>query len=70
MLNDTIIDYIISLAHLYGLVHKDKVVEIFNLQNKEKIDIMAINDIAEKSSEDLMENFVESKGIISYTRLL
>ena len=36
MFDKTIIDYIISLTHLYGLVHKDKVVEIFNLQNKRK----------------------------------
>jgi hypothetical protein len=30
-INATIIDYIIALTHLYGLVHKEKVVEIFNL---------------------------------------
>ena len=33
-----ITDYIISLTHLYGLVHKDKVIEIYNLQNEKKIE--------------------------------
>jgi hypothetical protein len=26
--------YIIALSHLYGVVHKDKVVEIYNSQNE------------------------------------
>jgi hypothetical protein len=62
LFNETIIDYIVSLTHLYGLVHKDKVVEIFNLQNKEKIDIIIINDIMEKPPGDLTKNFVEING--------
>ena len=37
--HEAIIDYIISLTHLYGLVHRDKAAEIFNLQNEEKIEI-------------------------------
>lgn len=31
-----LLDYIISLTHLYGLVHKDKLLEIYNLQNEAK----------------------------------
>ncbi|MDD2216401.1 MAG: SEC-C metal-binding domain-containing protein [Eubacteriales bacterium] len=62
LFNDTIVDYIISLTHLYGLVHKDKVVEIFNLQNKEKIDITILSDTMENPSEDLIKNFVEING--------
>ena len=31
-------DYIISLTHLYGLVHKDKVVGIYNMQNEDQIE--------------------------------
>ncbi len=31
-------DYIVSLTHLYGIVHKDKVREIYNMQNKEHVD--------------------------------
>jgi len=62
LFNDTVIDYIISLTHLYGLVHKDKVLEIFNLQNKEKIDIAVITNIMENPPGDLMKNFVEING--------
>jgi hypothetical protein len=61
-MNSAIIDYIISLTHLYGLVHKDKVVEIYNLHNKEKIDIEAIKDIINNPPEDLVKNFVEIHG--------
>ncbi|MGI5823790.1 MAG: hypothetical protein ACOX6Z_07595 [Dethiobacteria bacterium] len=60
--NETVTDYIISLTHLYGLVHKDKVVEIYNLQNGEKIDIMIINGILENPPENLAKNFVEIYG--------
>ena len=60
--NDTIIDYIISLTHLYGLVHKDKVAEVFNLQNMETIAAEAISDIMNNPPEDLAKNFVEING--------
>jgi len=60
--NDTIIDYIISLTHLYGLVHKDKVAEVFNLQNMDTIDAEAISDIMNNPPEDLANNFVEING--------
>jgi hypothetical protein len=29
--------YVIALSHLYGMVHKDKVVEIYNSQNEDQI---------------------------------
>lgn len=62
VMNKLLLDYIISVTHLYGLVHKDKVVEIFNLQNREKIDAEAINDIMNNPPEDLSKNFVEING--------
>ncbi|NQS77051.1 MAG: hypothetical protein HQP61_11600 [Peptococcaceae bacterium] len=62
MLNETIIDYIISLTHLYGLVHKDKVVEIFNLQNRERVNITILSGIMENTPDDLRKNFVEIYG--------
>jgi len=58
-----ITDYIISLTHLYGLVYKDKVVEIYNMQNEdeiEKIDTVRLK--ADNTSIDFSElnnNFVE-----------
>jgi uncharacterized protein YchJ len=48
-----IIDYIISLTNLYGLIHKDKVVEIYNMQNEEQISDIGNVDIAE-----INKNFV------------
>ena len=48
-----LVDYIISLTNLNGLVHKDKVLDIFNLQNEEKIDIEALNSIMRNSPADL-----------------
>jgi len=58
-----ITDYIISLTHLYGLVHKDKVVEIYNMQNEEKIE--EIDPVRLKAGNvsidfgELDKNFVE-----------
>lgn len=58
-----ITDYIISLTHLYGLVHKDKVMEIYNMQNEEKIE--EIDTVKLKADDiniditELDENFVE-----------
>jgi hypothetical protein len=58
-----ITDYIISLTHLYGLVHKDKVVEIYNMQNEDKIEkIDTVRLRADSISIDIVElydNFVE-----------
>ena len=54
-----LLDYAISLTHLYGLVHKDKVVEIYNMQNDEQIDVDAINEIFENG---VNEGFVETHG--------
>ncbi|SFD89126.1 hypothetical protein SAMN05216238_105164 [Lentibacillus persicus] len=34
-------DYIVSLTHLYRLVHKEKVVEIHNMQKKETVEAAA-----------------------------
>jgi uncharacterized protein YecA (UPF0149 family) len=58
----TMVDYIISLTHLYGLVHKDKAAEIFNLQNEEKIDIIVLDDIMNDRPKDLADNFVKIHG--------
>ncbi|WP_246569748.1 YecA family protein [Lentibacillus saliphilus] len=53
------IDYIISLTHLYGLVHKDKVVEIYNMQNDDHISVEALVENAQDHSDDLRAKFVE-----------
>ena len=30
-------DYIVALTNLYGVVHKDKVIEIYNMQNDDQL---------------------------------
>ena len=62
MNKELIIDYAISLTHLYGLVHKDRVVQTYNLQNEEKIDGEAINNIMKEAPKELKKNFVEIHG--------
>ncbi|QNO13297.1 SEC-C domain-containing protein [Alkalicella caledoniensis] len=57
-----VIDYIMSLTNLYGLVHKDKVLEICNIQNDEKIDLEVIDKIMKEAPEMLAKNFVEING--------
>ncbi len=59
MNKELIIDYAISLTHLYGLVHKDKVLEIYNSQNEDKIDGQAISNIMKEAPKELKDNFIE-----------
>jgi len=42
-MNNLLVDYAISLTHLYGLVHKDKVAEIYNMQNEEQVDVAEVS---------------------------
>lgn len=55
-------DYAIALTHLYGIVHKDKVLEIYNLQNEVKMDGESIDNIVKEVPEELQDNFVEVYG--------
>lgn len=53
---EKIIEYIISLTHLYGLVHKNKVVEIFNQQNEEKVELDFIETIIKEKRQFLLND--------------
>lgn len=57
-----IMNYIISLTNLYGLVHKDKVVEIYNIQNEQKTDEELITTVSKEKQEELYDNFVHVHG--------
>src|SRR5690625_1588225 len=57
-----IYDYIISLVNLYGLVHKRKVIEIYNQQNKDQIDIEEMDEIMYNDSDELHDHFVYIDG--------
>lgn len=53
-----LIQYIISLSNLHGMVHKDKVVEIYNSQNEEQVSIGDIEAILNNHPEALSDAFI------------
>lgn len=55
-----ITQYIIALTNLYGMVQKDKVVEIYNSQNKDKITTQDIDLYFLDPPEELEDNFIET----------
>lgn len=57
-----VIDYIIALTNLYGLVHKSKVIEIYNMQNADKIDEEAIQSITKNKKKYLIDKYVYAHG--------
>ncbi|WP_373893922.1 SEC-C metal-binding domain-containing protein [Virgibacillus sp. CBA3643] len=57
-----LMDYIISLTNLYGIVHQDKVVEIYNMQNDEKVGATDVDDMAKNHEDELAKNFAEVYG--------
>lgn len=50
--------YIIALSNLYGMVHKDKVVEIYNSQNENQISISNIEKLIANLPEELEDAFI------------
>lgn len=59
---DKVIDYIIALTNLYGLVHKGKVIEIYNMQNADKIDYGVIQSIIINKKQYLVDKYVYIHG--------
>lgn len=53
-----VVDYVLALTHLYGIVHQDQVVDIYNQQNDDKIDRRVFEGI---SQESLLQGFVGTK---------
>ena len=51
--------YIKALVELYGLVHKEKVVEIFNMQNWRKIDVKYMDKILENENAKIYFQTIE-----------
>lgn len=50
--------YIISLSNLYGMVHKDKVVEIYNSQNEEQTSIIDVEKLLANPLQELEDAFI------------
>lgn len=59
---DLVTTYIVSLTNLYGLVHMDKVAEIYNMQNDAQISVTDIETIARNNENELNKNFSEVYG--------
>lgn len=55
-------DYIVSLVNLYGIVHKEKVVEIYNSQNNPVIDESLIDRVMREDANVLAKDFVFIEG--------
>lgn len=51
-------DYIVSLTNLYGVVHKDKVIEIYNMQNKDQLMKTVLDAYADKFSTKLENHYI------------
>ena len=50
--------YIIALSNLYGMVHKDKVLEIYNSQNEDQINQTNVGKILSNPPGELEDNFI------------
>ncbi|WP_209300549.1 hypothetical protein [Lentibacillus salicampi] len=57
-----LVDYIIALTNLYGLVAKEKVVEIYNMQNDGNVGAADVDDEVNNYADELTKNFVEFHG--------
>jgi preprotein translocase subunit SecA len=51
-------EYIIALTNLYGVVTKEKVLEIYNDQNEEKLTLDALEVFINKKEDELIDAFV------------
>jgi len=55
-------DYIISLTRLYGIIQKEKVAEIYNMQNEDKITLIQIERMMENEQAMLEKHHVHIDG--------
>lgn len=55
-------DYIVALTNLYGVVDKEKVIEIYNMQNEDKMDVSDVESVLVKIDIALCEHFVYVEG--------
>lgn len=53
-----LIEYIIALTNLYGMVHKEKVLEIYNSQNKNQIIQEVVDEFLTNPPEELENSFI------------
>lgn len=51
--------YIIALSNLYGMVPKEKVLEIYNSQNDDPINLDDVEDMYNNCAQELEDHFIE-----------
>lgn len=51
--------YIIALCNLYGMVHKKKVMDIYNMQNTEKITLKDVENLQENLPKEVDEAWID-----------
>lgn len=54
--------WIVALGNLYGMVHKDKVVEIYNKQNEDQIGLGDVKVILAKQDYTVGDSFIYAHG--------
>ncbi|MBF7095559.1 hypothetical protein [Alkalibacter mobilis] len=59
---ERVVDYIISLTNLYGFVHKNRVVQIYNMQHSDKISTKTIDSYLNTAHREMEKNFIEVFG--------
>lgn len=52
-------DYIIALCNLYGMVHKKKVMDIYNMQNIEKVTLKDVENLQENLPKEVDEAWID-----------
>ena len=57
-----LVDYAISLTHLYGLVHKQKVIDIYNQQNSRKVTLTDLEKVIDEYNDNLTNSFAIDYG--------
>src|SRR5690625_2372938 len=55
-------DYVIALTNLYGVVDKEKVIEIYNMQNEPKSKVDDVEFWMKNNKDILRKNYVEVEG--------
>src|SRR5690625_1345739 len=57
-----IVDYIVAMTNLYGFVSKEKAIEIYNMQNDDKLDVSDLDHVLEHHTDDLVSRFAFPEG--------
>lgn len=59
---NVLFDYVVALTNLYGIVDKEKVIEIYNTQNDPKKTISDVEALMRNNKDELRKNHVEIEG--------